>query len=330
MHYEPLRVNRMLGAPEPYEFTHGAASVCVYALPDMDFIREIPVGTKPDCHALSGNGKWLYIATLDGLYAISVEELAVRRVLDTGRVYATNVLPDGETMLVHDEEGGVLVLDGVGDAMTARIRCRRQVLPERKYRSEIGGKGSLIDGGRYYLCAGWHAARLFTLDTANDFAPAPFCEPDPRLDGGDDLVLNADKTKAYVACHRGASERGHVAVVDVARREILTLIPTGTGTCGLTMTPDERCAVASNDGDESVSVIDTASDTVVNTPSAREALAALGTRGYIQGISGAPDGSVFVYGCSGSGALVRFTDILASSACTVSFPGGKLTFGKES
>lgn len=327
MHYEPLRPNRMLGAAERYEFAHGDGSICAYDVNTLDFVKEIRVGTHPDCHAVSGDGKRLFIACFEGLFCISTESLEVVRLLDTGKIYATNVLPDGETMLLHDLEGGVQVIDCINDMEKIRIRRRVQVLPERVFRREIGGKGNFIDSD-HYLCAGWKSGKLFLLNAAEDFAPSCFMEADERLAGGDDLVLSADRKKAYVACHKGWESRAHVAVIDVGSREILQLIQTGVGTCGLTMTGDERYVVASNDQDDSISVIDTQCDEVVNTPCARDGFTRLGIKGYIQGISGKGN-SIFVYGCSGNGAIVRFDDIVRSNRYSISYPGGRYDSERE-
>lgn len=327
MHYEPLRPNRMLGAFEKYEFAHGNESVCVYDVNTLEFVKEIKVGTRPDCHAVSGDGKWLFIACFEGLYCISTESLEVIKILDTGKIYATNVLPDGKTMLLHDLEGGVQVIDDINDMNKIRIRRRVQVLPERKFRSEIGGKGNFIDKD-HYLCAGWHSSKLFLLDASDDFEASCFMEADSRLDGGDDLVLSSDKKKAYVACHNGWEKHSNVAVIDVKNREIIKLIQTGIGTCGLTMTDDERYVVASNDQDDSISVIDTLTDKVINTPCAREGFNKLGIKGYIQGIS-SKGNSIFVYGCEGNGAIVRFDDIVKNNSYSISYPGGKYVSEKQ-
>ena len=323
MHYEPLRPNRMYGSPEPYEFTHGDGSVCVYDRKTLDFVKEIKVGTKPDCHAVSGDGRYLYIACFEGLYCIGIESLEVEKIVDTGKIYATNVLPDGNTLLVHDLEGGVQVIENINDMEKIRVAFRTQVLPERKFRSEIGGKGNFIDKDRFYLCAGWRSAKLYLLDAANNFEPSIFIDYDERLSGSDDLVLSHDKKRAYTACHRGNENRAYVAVIDVEKREILKLIPTGVGSCGLTMTCDERYVIASNDGDDSISVIDTVTDEVVNTPCAREGFEKLGITGYIQGISCDTDDSIYVYGCYGNGAIVRFTDIVNSNSYEISCPTEK-------
>jgi hypothetical protein len=64
---------------------------------------------------------------------------------------------------------------------------------------------------------------------------------------------------------------------------------------------------------------------VIGTPSAREGFEKLGITGYIQGISIGRNDEVYVYGCSGNGALVRFEDVTSSPRWTISYPGGKLS-----
>jgi DNA-binding beta-propeller fold protein YncE len=326
-HFEPLRPQRSMGvtAEGKYEFTHGKESVCVYDIKTLDFVKEIPVGTNPDCHATSADNKYLYIACFEGLYCIDQESLEVVKILDTGRLYATNALPDGNTLLVHDLTGGVIIIKDICDMEKIHIHKRIQVIPDGKFRCEIGGKGNFINNGRYYLCCGWLQSKLYLFDVEDDFSFEVFIDTDPILYGSDDLVVSSDEKTAYCACHRGKYGMAHVAVIDIENKKIIKTIPTGYGTCGLTMTPDERYVAASNDQDDSITVIDTTINEVVNTPCAREAFDALGITGYIQGISGACDGSIFVYGCEGNGAIVKFEDIAKSNKFTVSWKGGKYT-----
>ena len=332
MHFEPLRPPRSLGAGERYEFTHGTNSVCVYDIRTLDFIKEIPVGQEPDCHATSLDNRFLYMACADGLWCISQELLDVAKVVETGHVYATNVMPDGETMLLHDAFGGIQVLKDIQDVRKIHVHRRVDVLRTNTCRDTLGGKGHFIGDGRYYLCAGWDHASLFVVDLQN-YSVERFME-DPALMRGDDLVVSRDKIKAYVACYQPES---YVAVIDIAARKVINTILTGHGTCGLTMTNDQRYVIASNDQDDSISVIDTTIDEVVATHSAKPGFDELGIKGYIQGIS---IGSritdhesrikhdvVYVYGCSGNGALVRFEDVTASGRWTISYPYGKLSSG---
>ncbi len=324
IHFEPLRPNRSgKENHEKYEFTHGKESVCVYDVHTLDFVKEIPVGVHPDCHATSPDAKYLYIACHDGLYCIDTEKLSVAKFIPLDKLYATNVLPDRKTLLLHDQCGGVILLSDITDMEKIHVEKRIQVIPDGKYRCEIGGKGNFTKGGKYYLCAGWTQSCIYAFDIENGFACETFIEKDERLYCSDDLVINADKTKAYTACRRGNENRAHVAVIDIEKKKIIGTIPTGVGTCGLTMTSDERYVIASNDMDDSITVIDTTTDTVVNTPCAREGFTSLGLTGYIQGISCGSDDSIYVYGCSGNGAIVRFFDIVNSNKYTISYPGGK-------
>lgn len=323
MHYEPLRPNRMNDIKERYEFTHGESSVCVYDINTLDFVKEIPVGTNPDCHATSIDNDYLYIACFEGIYCINQDTLKVDKVIDTGKVYATNVMPDGNTLLVHDLCGGVILINDITDMEKIHIHKRVQVIPNGKFRCEIGGKGNLLSDGRYYLCNGWLQSKMYLFDRQNDFSFELFHDEDSVLYASDDLVINKEKTKAYSACRRGNENRAHVAVIDIETRKIINTIQTGVGTCGLTMTSDERYVIASNDQDDSISVIDTVTDAVVNTPCAKVGFDKLGIRGYIQGISCGKDDSVYVYGCSGNGAIVRFFDVVNSNRYVISYPGGK-------
>lgn len=318
MHFDPLRPNRALGPADRYEFAHGDDSLCVYDIDTLDFVKEIPVGERPDCHATSVQNRYLYIACAAGLYCIDQDVLEVVKVVDTGHVFATNVMPDGSTMLLHDASGGILVLKDIQDMGAIHIHKRLQM----QELGTVGGKGHFIGDGRYYLVNGWDEPRIYSIDLEDDYAVGLFLEDGEMLHRPDDLVITADKTKAYSACYAPES---YIAVTDIAARRVIGKIRTGCGTCGLTMTNDERYAVASNDQDDSISVIDTTIDQVIATHSARAGFERLGISGYIQGISLGQDNSIYVYGCSGSGAIVRFRDVASSGEWTISYPGGKLS-----
>ena len=327
-HYDPLRPNRYFGNPDPYEFAHGKNSLLVYRSDTLDFVKEIPVGKGPDCHALTCSGKILYLATLDGTYLIDTETLEVAAVIDTGAVYATNALPDGDTMFIHDNFGGLFVIKNAEDPARAYIYKHLQLIGDGRCDKEemLGGKGQFLPDGRY-LCAGWRSGKLFTIDPARDYAFEEFMPFAEETERGDDLVMTADRKTAYVACHRDYYP-AHVTVIDVENRRIRTVIPTGNGTCGLTMTADERYVIASNDKDASVSIIDTQTDKVVRVLCAREGFIALHLpENRIQGISAGEDDCIYVYECSGYGALVRFSDILGKGTWEVSHRGQ--TFKRE-
>lgn len=325
-HFEPLRPGRNTCRAEKYEFAHGNDSICAYDINSLDFITEIPVGKTPDCHAATISNKYLYVACMDGLYIIDQQTLSVCKILQTGPVYATNTLPYGDVMLVHDLRGGIYVIKDIDDMGKVHIHKHLDILHEmaqKETRVELGGKGNFLAGDRYYLCAGWKSSRLFTIDIENDYAWEEFMPEMHELYLGDDLVITADKKKAFIACHRDF-DVSYVAVVDLKNRVVKKTIVTGRGTCGLTMTADELYVIASNDADDSISVIDAEKEAVINTLCAREGFNKLGyEKGYIQGISAASDDSIFVYECSGIGAVVRFEDITGKGTYVVSCKQGK-------
>lgn len=317
-HYEPLRPHRALGIPDRWEFTHSTDSVCVYDATTLRFEKEIPVGERPDCLATSCDNRWLYVACRAGLFVIDQETLEVARTVVTGWVYAPNVMPDGSTMLLHDARGGVLVLRDIADVGRIRIERRLDVLGTNTPMDTLGGKGNFVDGRRY-LCCGWQHPRLYAVDVV-DLTWGSFLE-DARLRMADDLVVSADRTRAYCACY-GAKGESCVAVVDLASRSVAKTIPTGAGTCGLAMSDDEQLVFASADAEDSIAVVDTRTDSLAATLSVRRGFAEAGIRGYLQGITARFD-DVFVYGCSGNGALAVFHITRDGAEATISWPGGQ-------
>jgi len=322
-HYDPLRPNRAMGVPDRYEFTHGTNSVCIYDIDTLDFLTEIPVGAKPDCHSTSCDNRYLYMACEDGLYIIGQDSLILEKKLDVGYVYGTNVLPDGSTMLLHDFYGGIIVLKDIQDMSKIHVHKRIDVLKGNELSYTLGGKGNLVENGRYYLCNAWHDPRMYVIDLENDYSFDIFVDTEPLYNMADDLVVSADKSKSYSACYCDR-ESCYVAVTDLTSKQITKTIPTMRGTCGLTMSNDERYCIASNDRDNAISVIDTVTDTLVRNISADAGFKNLGIDGYIQGLSVGLGDEIYVYGCSGNGAIVRFSDIYTSPRWAISYHGGKL------
>lgn len=319
-HYDPLRPNRAFGYADIYEFTHGVDSVCVYDIETMDFLTEIKLGERPDCHGTSVNNRYLYMACADGLYCVDQNTLKVACLVDTGHVFGVNVMPDGETMLLHDAFGGIQILKGIQDMDKIHIYKRLDILGSNVNMVTVGGKGHFIENDRFYLCNGWDSPCIYIIDMENDFSFEIFMENVEHLYRSDDLVVSSDKTKAYSACYHDES---YVAVIDIAERRVIDTVKTGGGTCGMTMTNDERYVISSNDRDDSISVIDTTTDKLVSTPCARTGFDNLSITGYIQGISIGVNDEVYVYGCSGNGALVKFWDILDNPKWVISYAGGK-------
>lgn len=301
-YYEPLRPHRFFGQSERYEFTHGTDSVCVYDLSTLKFVKEIPVGKRPDCHATTCDNRYLYIACQDGLYCISQENLEVAAVLDTGHVYGTNVLPDGETMLLHDAYGGIQVIKNIQTPSKLCVYKRLPVTPWNDQCLTLGGKGNFIRNNRYYLVAGWENSSVYALDLENDYQYFEFVQPVPQLYRSDDLVISADETHAVAACY-GA--QGFFSIIHLASRQVVQTIPSGNGTCGLTMSAGQRYVFSSNDGEDAIVRLDM-KDWTTRKFSCRPGFESLGLKGYLQGISIGTDDSIYVYNCSGDGAIAHF------------------------
>ena len=300
-YYDPLRPNRSVGVVSEYEFVRGNKSVLIYMLPEMKFITEIEVGERPDCHSTTQDGKYLYIACGDGLHAIDISERRVIKHYDFGHVYGTNILPGGKIMFLHDHFGGILVVENIDDPMNLKIKQRLDIIGTNTAKETLGGKGDIR--GNSYICCGWVNPCLYEI-SLSDYSFRRLTEFDERLASSDDLVLSPGLNTAYCACH---SDNGTVVAVDMKSLQVKKIYPSGKGTCGLASLKDRRYVAASNDGEMSVTIIDTVTEEIYGVFSASPAFEKLGFNGRIQGITGTLEDEIFVYDCSGEGALVRFS-----------------------
>ena len=76
------------------------------------------------------------------------------------------------------------------------------------------------------------------------------------------VAVLPDASKAYVA---NKNDRLFVSVIDLNARKIVARVPAPKGTQGITASPDGKRVVAADLADPSLIVIDTATDTVVDT-----------------------------------------------------------------
>ena len=322
-YFDPLRPHRTTHEIA-YEFTHGLQTLMACRLTDMAFVREISVGPRPDCHATTCCGRYVYIACEDGLYAVDTDSLEVVAHLCCGHVYGTNMLPDGLSMLLHDAHGGILLVRGVdapGTPGALQVERRLDALGTNVFPDTLGGKGDFLPGGRY-VCCGWSEPRLFCIETEQDFAFSTLTDRDERLFRSDDLVLGEDGRYAFCACY---GEAGTVAVVDTQSGQVVRMLGSGRGTCGMTSLARRRWAVASNDGECSITLVDTQSQSVAGHCRCADLFAQLGIAGTLQGISAGRDDEVYVYDCSGNGALVCFRPLDAHPTVTVSSRQGTVS-----
>ena len=101
------------------------------------------------------------------------------------------------------------------------------------------------------------------LDPVANTNPHP--EPQPHRDHPFDLVVLPDGSRLYVTLSGTEAEPGHqVAVVDVARREVLTRVEVGSRPTYLSLAPDGRHLIVLNRYSNYASVLDSQTDRVVS------------------------------------------------------------------
>ena len=112
-----------------------------------------------------------------------------------------------------------------------------------------------------YVFYAYHP-RFSVIDTASDSVVTPPL----ALDNSPNAVaFSPDGRRAYVATGHGLSA-GHVWVIDTTTNTLIGApITVGATPLGIAVTPDGRKAYVANDNDGTISVIDTATDTVAHT-----------------------------------------------------------------
>ncbi len=199
----------------------------------------------------------------------------------TGLAFA----PDGRRAFLSDVNGSVVVFDVAADA-SLRV-ARRVLLPDagapRREEEIPAGLAVSADGTRLYVC-GNLSNTLVELDVAGgrvrrvvDVGVAPY---DVVLAGGKAYVSNwggrrpgagelagpaGRGTEVKVDPVRHVASEGSVTVIDLATGKVRTEIVTGLHASALAVSPDGRHVVCANAASDTLSVVDTRSDTVVET-----------------------------------------------------------------
>ena len=193
--------------------------------------------------------------------------------------------PDGRRVFLSDVNGSVVVLDVAADAtlrVARSIRLPRANALRRK--EEIpAGLAVSADGTWLYVC-GNLSNRLLELDISRgrlfrafDVGVAPY---DVVLTGGKAYVSNwggrrpqpgeltgpaGRGTEVKVDPVKHVASEGSVTVIDLATGKSRAEIVTGLHASALAVSPDGRYVVGANAASDTLSVIDTRTDTVVET-----------------------------------------------------------------
>jgi YVTN family beta-propeller protein len=193
--------------------------------------------------------------------------------------------PDGRRAFLSDVNGSVVVFD-VSKGATVKVR-RTILLPlaraPRRAEEIPAGLAVSPDGERLYVC-GNLSNRLFDVDVRKgrvrrsfDVGVAPY---DVVLAGGKAYVSNwggrrpkpgdptgpaGRGTEVKVDPVRRVASEGSVSVVDLATGKSRAEVVTGLHASALAASPDGRHVVCANAASDTLSVIDTATDAVVET-----------------------------------------------------------------
>jgi YVTN family beta-propeller protein len=138
------------------------------------------------------------------------------------------------------------------------------------------------------------------------------------------LTVNPSGTRVYVSTHSGVTS-GQVTVIDPANLTVIANIPVGPNPAGMAITQDGNRLYVLNSGDNTMSVIDTASNAVIGAPIAVAAapydivISPDGTRLYI---SSQNAGSIQVLNAATHQQLAPLLKVGASAAGLAISPSG--------
>lgn len=251
MHFSADRMKFYVGCADD-------SLIAIYEVATQKLVGRIRGVEEPETFDLHPNGRHLYISN---------EEDATATVFDivTGKFVAeyetgeepegVQITPDGKRVFVASEAANLVhVIDVESQQVIKDVlvdtRPRRFALtPDGKelwVSAELAGIVDIID--------------TQTLQIVDDitFLPTGFRREEVTPV---DLLITRDGTRAYVALGRA----NHVAVVDVAKREVLDYILVGKRAWGLALTNDEKKLYVANGLSDDISIIDTARLVVITS-----------------------------------------------------------------
>ena len=257
---EPLRTIETCARPRGMHFSRdrtkffvGCADdsvIAIYSVDSLELVGRIRNVEEPETFDLHADGRRLFVSNEEDATAtvFDVETGELLGEFETGEepegVLATS---DGKLVFVASEAANLVhVIDVEEGRVIADIpvdtRPRRFALtPDEKelwVSAELAGIVNIIDVATLKLIA--DVAFLPTGFRKEQVTPV-------------DLLITGDGSRAYVALGRA----NHVAVVDVARREVIDYLLVGKRAWGLALTYDEKKLYVTNGLSDDVSIIDT-------------------------------------------------------------------------
>jgi YVTN family beta-propeller protein len=200
------------------------------------------------------------------------------------RIYLSNVVGTVKVFAVDDK---LPVTDK--SAVTALTTLHVPDARTSKRKAEIPTGLAISKDGKKLYVAGNASNRLHELDAETgavlhtwDTGVAPFevvlaankvyvsNSGGRRPDAGASTAVAGIGTKVRVDPVRRIASEGSVTVIDLATNKVKTEIPAGLHASSLTVSPDGEYVVVSNTGSDTLSVIETSSDTVIEKIWARQ------------------------------------------------------------
>jgi len=229
----------------------------------IDIVRSaasgsVPVGDDPEMFDLSADGKRIYVSNEEDAQ-ISVIDLASKKRIAAIKVgeepEGVKLSPDGSRLYATSEVANMVhVIDTATNKVLANIvagnRPRRfAITPDGSdvwVTNELGASVTIIDG------------KANAVKATLAFKPKGFRDEDVTPVG---IVMTRDGKTAYVTLGRA----NHVAVVDVATRNIRDYILVGKRAWGVNLSRKEDRLFVVNGLSDDLSIVDTSNNKVIKT-----------------------------------------------------------------
>ena len=244
-----------------YVANAGGNTVSVIATATNTVVATVTVGNSPSGVAVTPDGTHAYVANA-GDNTVSVFATTSNTVV--GSPIPVGVLPrmiaitpDGtHAYVVNDSSGTVSVIATATNTVGATVLVG----------NTPAGIAITPDGTRAYIVncncfSGIGAGTVSVIDTASNTVVGT---PIPVGGEPEGVAVTPDGKHAYVT--NAAFSIGSVSVIDTAINTVGDTIPVGTAPFGVAVAPDGKHAYVANLEDNTVSVIATATNTVVGLP----------------------------------------------------------------
>ena len=230
--------------------------IAVWDVATRKVVEKLEVGDDPEMFDLSPDGRMLYASNEEGSALTAYDLVAHRKLFEVkvgGEPEGVKVSADGKTVYVASEVASMVhVVDVASRKVVKNIavgkRPRRFLLtPGQLWVSnELGASVSLI------------ALADHTVQGTIDFRPPGMRAEDVTPVG---MALSADGKTAYV----GLGLANHVAVVDVASRQVRAYVLVGKRAWGLGLSRDGRRLYVANNLSDDLTIVDTAAMKALKT-----------------------------------------------------------------